>query len=1117
MRWVEAETRERDGVREVTLLDITERHRLELMLRGITQAHHECVAGSDARKVFGELLELLTTLTDSTAGRLEEWTEGAAVEFASAGLAMAAEERMALPLVEGESLVGMAEVSGRPGGYDEALKKSLEPLAATCANLILACRLARERTRLADRMERLAEISGEFICTLDRTGRILLCNPAFPRALGYGREELTGRLVEDLIAADSLAQRQAAAKGLVAGREVRGVEIPNRQKDGRVVWVSWNGKPGGADSELVYCVGRDITEERERLQRIRTMAMILERTETAVLLTDAEHRVVWANAAHERMTGLSLKEIPAGRTCMGGEETRAALERGEPQFGETHGWRKDGEEYWAQYEIRPLRYGQDSLTHFVQLQNDVTERKRVELRLAGNQALLERTGHLARIGGWEYDVAQGQLRWSKEVFRIHDVDEGEPLTREQSRSRYHPEMQTKLRDAFDRAIEECVPFDLESGFVTAKGRQLRVRVSGEAEVREGRCARLVGTLQDITERWEAEERLRLALQASGLATWTWDLNRYELLWDDAMYEMHGLRREGTMTPARFGKAIRSRDYRRFSAQAARDFDGQDEVPFDYEIWNRGEVRYCEGRVLVQRGPDGKARNVIGACRDTTTRRRAEMAAAAHLAELELAREAQTAMNTELQTAKERAEKANQAKGEFLAVMSHEIRTPLNGILGMARLLAESDLGADELEMAGTVERSGEALLEIINDILDFSKIEAGRLELESAPFALYRMVEDTVELLQPRAAEKGLALGVMIHPTVPREVRGDTGRLRQIILNLLGNAVKFTERGTVTLTVNTVWPGDVRFTVRDTGIGIETAQIHGLFDRFTQADSSTSRRFGGTGLGLAISNGLVVRMGGQMFCSSVAGEGSVFSFHVPLEAVVEGGESGLLPDRCMVRMEAGPLRDLLVTMLGLARVEVCEEDCDVVIFDDAKYEPLEGKQVILVGRERRQGVKVLAQPLKSRELAAALSGADPEEHWISRETKIERLDGLAVLLVEDNAVNQRVAQKMLEKLGCQVVVTRHGGEALERLAGEKFDVVLMDCQMPEMDGYEATRRIREREALTGLPVIALTAAAFPEDLTRCQEAGMNDHVSKPVTLEALGAVLRKWARNGPGI
>jgi len=170
-----------------------------------------------------------------------------------------------------------------------------------------------------------------------------------------------------------------------------------------------------------------------------------------------------------------------------------------------------------------------------------------------------------------------------------------------------------------------------------------------------------------------------------------------------------------------------------------------------------------------------------------------------------------------------------------------------------------------------------------------------------------------------------------------------------------------------------------------------------------------------------------------------------------------------------------------------------------------------------VGRERRQGVKVLAQPLKSRELAAALSGADAEEHWISRETKIERLDGLAVLLVEDNAVNQRVAQKMLEKLGCQVVVTRHGGEALERLAGEKFDVVLMDCQMPEMDGYEATRRIREREALTGLPVIALTAAAFPEDLTRCQEAGMNDHVSKPVTLEALGAVLRKWARNGPGI
>ena len=740
----------------------------------------------------------------------------------------------------------------------------------------------------------------------------------------------------------------------------------------------------------------------------------------------------------------------------------------------------------------------------------------MELRLAENQALLERTGQLARIGGWEYDVAQGQLRWSKEVFRIHEVDEGEPLTREQSRRLYHPEMQGKLRDAFDRAIEECVPFDLESGFETAKGRQLRVRVSGEAEAREGRCVRLVGTLQDITERWEAEERLRLALQASGLATWTWDLDRHELLWDDAMYKLHGLRREGPMTPARFGKAIRPRDYRRFSGQAARDFDGQDELPFDYEIWDGGEVRYCEGRVLVQRGPDGTARTIIGACRDTTTRRRAEKAAAAHLAELEQAREAQIALNIELQTAKERAEKANRAKGEFLAVMSHEIRTPLNGILGMARLLAESDLSGDAQEMAGTVVRSGESLLEIINDILDFSKIEAGRMEMEYAPFALYRMVEETVELLQPRAAERGLVLGVMISPTVPREALGDVGRLRQIILNLLGNAMKFTGRGMVTLTVDTVRGGAVRFTVRDTGMGIEAERIHRLFDRFTQGDSSTSRRFGGTGLGLAISNELVGRMGGQLFCSSVLGEGSAFSFHVPLGGVAEG-DAVPLPERCMVRMEAGPVRDLLLTMLGLAQVEVCEDGADVVIFDDATYEPVEGKRVIVVGRERRPGVTVLSQPLKSRALAAALSGAAPEAHWVSRAPEVERLDGASVLLVEDNAVNQRVAQKMLEKLGCRVVVAKHGGEALERLAAEKFDVVLMDCQMPEMDGYEATRRIRGRMGLAELPVVALTAAAFPEDLTRCREAGMNDHVSKPVTLEVLSEVLRKWIRGAPVI
>ncbi len=357
-------------------------------------------------------------------------------------------------------------------------------------------------------------------------------------------------------------------------------------------------------------------------------------------------------------------------------------------------------------------------------------------------------------------------------------------------------------------------------------------------------------------------------------------------------------------------------------------------------------------------------------------------------------------------------------------------------------------------------------------------------------------------------------LGVLICPTVPAEARGDAGRLRQIILNLLGNAVKFTERGTVTLTVNTVRPGEVRFTVRDTGIGIPAGQIHRLFDSFTQADSSTSRRFGGTGLGLAISNELVERMGGQMFCSSVLGEGSVFSFHVPLETVAEA-TAAALPEHCEVRMQAGPVRRLVEYMLELAHVEAADGG-DLVIFDEASFVAEAGRRAVLVVPERRYGerigVTVLTQPLKSRALAAALCGMAAEPHWVGPAATWEPVPGAAVLLVEDNVVNQRVAQKMLEKLGCRVTVAGHGGEALERLTAEQFDAVLMDCQMPHMDGFEATRRIRRMAGLAELPVIALTAAAFPEDLSRCREAGMDDHLSKPVTLESLAGALRKWVR-----
>src|SRR5881275_1581922 len=518
----------------------------------------------------------------------------------------------------------------------------------------------------------------------------------------------------------------------------------------------------------------------------------------------------------------------------------------------------------------------------------------------------------------------------------------------------------------------------------------------------------------------------------------------------------------------------------------------------------------------------------------------------------------------MRAARDLAERVARARSAFLANMSHEIRTPMNAVLGFVELVLDTELGAEQRRALELVRSSSEALLTILNDILDYSKIEAEHLELESIPFDLPKVVHATATLLAVRAREKHLELTVDVQPDVPHLVRGDPTRLRQVLMNLIGNAIKFTEEGEVD--VSAAWVAShgerasVRFRVRDTGIGISEQQRATIFDEFTQADASMTRRYGGTGLGLAIARRLVGLMGGELTVTSEVGRGSEFSFTLPFPveasagAQAPGRTASLGGRRLLVVDDNETNRRILRDMLGAEGVAVHEAHrADVGLealhraatagtpFDlailDAQMPDRDGfelatairadaqlartRLLILTSAGQRGIQAYLTKPIARADLIEAVGtvlagtpsaagGAD----LVTRHSIAESRHTLRILLAEDNPVNQQVATAMLLKRGHQVDVVANGREAVDAVAAEHYDVVLMDIQMPEMDGFEATARIRALPQGGTLPIIALTAHALSGERERCLERGMTGYLAKPFKAHELFAVVE--GRGGDG-
>jgi PAS domain S-box-containing protein len=1036
---------------------------------------------------------------------------------------------------------------------------------------------------------------GEGIYALDRDGKVTFMNPAAEQMLGWKQAELPDQNMHEIIhfqSADGVrvpAEKCPLLAVLLSGKVLKVDDDVFTRRDGVMLPVSYTSSPIISNGQVLGAVltFHDITERKQIEIKLRTNEIQLNEAQHIAHVGSWEWDVaadlLRCSAEQYRILGLQPQETVAPRETLMTyihPDDRKLVDTALEQAFEEKAFpnidyriiRPDGTVRTVQANGSVIVDDSGCIVRMVGTAQDITERKQVENALRQSEEKYRDVIENANDIIYTLDVSGGftSLNRAGELISGYTLDEA---LRMNIADVIGPDDQERVRERIAKNLAGAGLPDFELEIFAKDGSRVTLEISSRLIVQDGVAVGIQGIGRDINDRKRAEAKLRAreaqlneAQQIAHVGSWEYDPTTSEVKWSHELWRIFGLKqREFGLSFEEYLAMVHPEDQPR-----VKDLDEeyqQAKTGFDHHyriIQPDGSVRVIRGIGKVICDERGQILKMTGTDQDVTEQKRIE---------------------EELEQARDAALESTRLKSEFLANMSHEIRTPMNGVIGMTGLLLDTNLTTEQRDFTQTINASADSLMTVINDILDFSKIEAGQLRFEKLDFDLLPAVESPVELLAERAQVKGIEIASLIESDVPLALRGDVGRLRQVITNLIGNAVKFTDAGGVLLRVSqeshNATHATLRFTVSDTGVGISEEAQRRLFRAFVQGDGSTTRRYGGTGLGLAISKQLVELMGGKIGVESTVGAGSTFWFTArfekqlggrvltsPTKAHLEGVRVLIVDDnetnRRVVQHQIASLgmqstcaesgaEALLVLQseaaagrrfdLAILDMQMPEMDGMILartIKSDAAISSMRLLMLTSLGHRddcetlRQAGIaRCLGKPVKQSQLFNALATImageidapglsmpvhttrlEQEEVLSAPAAPEDAIEQARILVAEDNLVNQKVALMQLQNLGYAADVVANGREALAALAEFPYSIVLMDCQMPEMDGYEATVEIRRREQ--GLSsrtvIIAMTAHALEGEREKCLDAGMDDYLSKPVKSDVLQRKLEQWLK-----